>query len=323
MSDQSDQARLKSVGESLANMLSVYGLRRASNLRIIPNDYTKGWWIHVANWSRERPKICVWFDHTLEVHLRRFWFGFQSPHRERVKTLVNELRGKYEPAKITAEDWIDTDDGKIGTLNQSALEKVQRAKLWYEHYTDVFDDYDYFGIEEHALQFNSTDELVSQAASLIGEIVEYVDPRLVEDQDVEEIKKSEHDPSVRQALILARRGQGKFRADLFDFWNGCAVSKCTFPDALRASHIKPWKKCTGRNERLDPNNGLLLIATLDSLFDRGFISFKDDGTILISPRLSEEDRVLLGLNKQLSLSKPLLPKQCNYLRGHREIEFKA
>src|SRR5262249_30877179 len=157
---------------------------------------------------------------------------------------------------------------KTATLKQSKVEEVKIAKLWYEHYTGVDDDDDYLGIAEDVLQFNSTAELISQAASFIGDIVEYVDPRFVEDKDIEEIKKSESDPTVRRALIWARRGQGKFRADLFDLWGGCAVLKFkipSLPEVLRASHIKPWRKCKGekgKEEKLDPNNGLLLSATL-------------------------------------------------------------
>jgi putative restriction endonuclease len=37
---------------------------------------------------------------------------------------------------------------------------------------------------------------------------------------------------------------------------------------LRASHIKPWSDCSNR-ERLDPLNGLLLVAHIDALFDNG------------------------------------------------------
>jgi putative restriction endonuclease len=36
-------------------------------------------------------------------------------------------------------------------------------------------------------------------------------------------------------------------------------------------------------ERLDGSNGLLLAPHIDHLFDKGFISFADDGLLLISP----------------------------------------
>ena len=43
------------------------------------------------------------------------------------------------------------------------------------------------------------------------------------------------------------------------------------------------------------HNGLLLSALWDAAFDRGLVSFADDGTVLASPRLSEATRNALGL----------------------------
>jgi hypothetical protein len=37
-------------------------------------------------------------------------------------------------------------------------------------------------------------------------------------------------------------------------------------------------------ERLSKFNGILLSANLDALFDKHLISFKDDGTVMVSPR---------------------------------------
>jgi len=45
---------------------------------------------------------------------------------------------------------------------------------------------------------------------------------------------------------------------------------------------KPWRDSTNA-ERLDGQNGLLLTPSIDHLFDRGFISFKEDGRLLVSP----------------------------------------
>ncbi|WP_143286399.1 HNH endonuclease, partial [Burkholderia cenocepacia] len=68
---------------------------------------------------------------------------------------------------------------------------------------------------------------------------------------------------------------------------GCSVTKVTEPSILVASHIKPWRECITRAERLSPDNGLLLSPTLDKLFDRGLISFDENNryTILISKKL--------------------------------------
>ncbi|MDE3037521.1 MAG: HNH endonuclease [Pseudomonadota bacterium] len=117
-------------------------------------------------------------------------------------------------------------------------------------------------------------------------------------KDIEKIALDKTiDTTTRKALIDARVGQGKFRRDVMARWeNACAFSGCMTEAVLRASHIKPWCECSNE-ERLDPANGLLLAANLDALFDRGLISFEDDGRLLISSRLSDGERELLHLSE--------------------------
>lgn len=71
--------------------------------------------------------------------------------------------------------------------------------------------------------------------------------------------------------------------------NSCAVSGSTVLDAIRASHNKPWRNAND-NERLDPFNGLPLIASFDALFDVGLIAFDENGCLLVSSRLPESER---------------------------------
>ncbi len=53
----------------------------------------------------------------------------------------------------------------------------------------------------------------------------------------------------------------------------------------------PWSEAT-EEERLDPNNGILLSPLYDALFDRHLISFDDNGKILVSERIADETNVL-------------------------------
>jgi hypothetical protein len=50
----------------------------------------------------------------------------------------------------------------------------------------------------------------------------------------------------------------------------------------KSGHCKPWRDTTNE-ERLNGENGLLLTPSIDHLFDRGFISFEDNGALIISP----------------------------------------
>lgn len=119
--------------------------------------------------------------------------------------------------------------------------------------------------------------------------------------------------------VTARRGQGQFRASVMALWeNACAVTGLNLPTALRASHVKPWAKATGR-ERLDSDNGLILSANLDALFDCGLISFDDDGEMLVSSQLSEAHRAYFGIPAPLRrLPSAVLQ---GYLAYHRSERF--
>lgn len=112
-----------------------------------------------------------------------------------------------------------------------------------------------------------------------------------DDQDSEEWEQhlvealkdnNEIPPTQREAVIQARVGQGQFRKNVASIETHCRVTKVNEPAHLRASHTKPWRSSTN-DERLNGENGLLLTPTIDHLFDRGFISFKDNGDLLISP----------------------------------------
>lgn len=88
-------------------------------------------------------------------------------------------------------------------------------------------------------------------------------------------------PTQREQLINARRGQGVYRKNLESLEAGCRITGITNASYLRASHIKPWR-ASNDFEKLDGNNGLLLSPHLDHLFDQGFISFDDDGRLVLS-----------------------------------------
>ena len=124
----------------------------------------------------------------------------------------------------------------------------------------------------------------------------------------------------KEALIKSRVGQGMFRTQLKIFWNNCcSVTQCTLIDLLTASHIKPWRDSTNE-ERLDRYNGLLLLPNLDSAFDKGYISFNNDGSILISDKLTKAQMNALGIDGNLRLSR-VEHNHFKYLEYHRNYIF--
>jgi putative restriction endonuclease len=89
-----------------------------------------------------------------------------------------------------------------------------------------------------------------------------------------------------ERLVRQRVGQDTYRELLLQYWGGaCAVTGVAVSHVLRASHAKPWAACESDAERLDVYNGLLLVANLDALFDRGLITFSDNGELRSSKQI--------------------------------------
>lgn len=124
----------------------------------------------------------------------------------------------------------------------------------------------------------------------------------------------------RRAVVSARRGQGKFRDNVARIGPLCRVTGIKDPRLLRASHIKPWRACANNDERLDGNNGLLLAPHIDHLFDRGLLTFADNGGVLLSPLVDMREFDRLGLMPGISVGR-FSPQQLTYLAYHREFVF--
>jgi len=100
--------------------------------------------------------------------------------------------------------------------------------------------------------------------------------------------------------------QNAFRDRLIaEFGQKCMMCDVTNKELLIASHIKDASK-SNIYDKVDKNNGLLLCAAHDKLFDRFLISFNFmDGKILISSLLTEEEKKIFNLKEDY-----ILPKKC-------------
>lgn len=119
--------------------------------------------------------------------------------------------------------------------------------------------------------------------------------------------------------VMQRRGQEKFKKKLLILSQECAVCGLNEPAFLVASHIKPWRACS-HIERLDPFNGLLLCPNHDKLFDKGYITFSNDGKIFISHLLSKDARNKMHISDDILITIP--NEMDDYLKWHRENCFK-
>jgi predicted restriction endonuclease len=124
-------------------------------------------------------------------------------------------------------------------------------------------------------------------------------------------------PTDREALVKQRVVQGRFRFSLLQTWHGaCSATGASDASMLVASHIKPWRLCLD-GERLDPYNGLLLSPNLDQAFDKGYISFADDGSLLIQSGREESLRAF-GIHAGIHL-RQLHDRHRPYLAQHRRL----
>ncbi len=165
----------------------------------------------------------------------------------------------------------------------------------------IFDTQDTTGKQRKGIQF----KLISTSGS----------PASIKDVKIQTKNSNIPKTTERSGLITSRVGQGFFRKQLIDKWNGkCAVTGCSISKILIASHIVPWSEATDY-ERLDVNNGILLSPTVDALFDRYLISFTDEGSIMISSSLNEKEKKILGISKDMHLNVSKGMKI--YLKRHR------
>lgn len=121
------------------------------------------------------------------------------------------------------------------------------------------------------------------------------------------------------AVVKRRIGQGPFRT-LLEKENGvsCWLSGLDHRQLLIASHIIPWSKSTP-SQKTDPANGLLLSVSWDALFDKGLVSFDDDGKPLRNELLNKNSMQCLGVAMDVYLPRNLLTvKRKEYLTLHRK-----
>jgi hypothetical protein len=127
--------------------------------------------------------------------------------------------------------------------------------------------------------------------------------------------------TVRANLVMARVGQGSFRNRVMFFEPDCRITGVSSKELLIASHIKPWS-VSNNDERLSGHNGLFLSPHVDKLFDRGFITFEDSGSVTVSPLLDRDVLNRWGL-EGLKSNRGFDSEQKYFMQYHRDKIYKA
>ena len=200
-----------------------------------------------------------------------YWTRLTAPvrPREMLDTLGPLLPVKYSP---------------INPMSGAGNQKAYLAEISEAVFAVVTEN---VAFDEDMLAQGGSNSLTFQA------IKEYLDDvvqlQILDDPGLES--------TIKESVIQARRGQGRFRANVGAIERTCRMTGISNPSLLIASHIKPWRLCQSSEERLDGMNGLMLTPDADLLFDRGFVSFKDIGDVLVSPRIDREDLRRLGFQQ--------------------------
>ena len=260
----------------------------------------------------------------------RVWFALDKEvldSRNDLKTILDRSSAWVWDDEYPMYQKVPSVNGYL-TLTDCPLEVRAAAQtLFFEFVSHVCRTHRRLDISSQ--QGHST-ELLRYLSEIVGR--DLPEPSYVSDPDevsiLDDLSEADHGlltlnrDTTRQAIIESRLGQGVFRQQLLQFWNGkCSVTGCSFPAVLRASHVKPWRVASNE-ERLDVHNGLLLTADLDALFDSGYISFDDDDVIMISSELSSHNRDLLGVRTDLKLA-IADTKRDRYMKHHRKHVFRA
>lgn len=154
-----------------------------------------------------------------------------------------------------------------------------------------------------------------------SELLKFLLDESIPEGETELLKKIENNKNLsdtqKKSLIQARVGQGEFRDKVLSRAKfKCEVTGLTRKELLIASHILAWAKCKTAKQRLDANNGLLLSPNLDKLFDRGIISFDENGLIISKATDLDVRNILIPPNIKGLTEKPN-KEQCEYLKLHR------
>lgn len=249
----------------------------------------------------------VWADdiETEQKKPKRVLVFSRDGTRDKTRPGYNERREHLELAGKGAKFFgvVGVKNGETG--RKFATKEFYFAKLLEFGKIEIHEDRWYARISGEI----SIEEYVASHQSTVGQDIR----DLEDDQTINE--------TTRKRLCDARIGQGEFRKRMLKLWGGrCAVTRCDVDGILRASHAKPWKHST-KVERLNPHNGLPLIATLDALFDRGLIAFDAKGKMLVSRQLTEENRELLGIPR--NTARPFTSDQQKYVEWHRKHVFET
>lgn len=307
MSDQDDKMVLIAVADQVSSRLSdLPTIARMLERNRVPFEAkTNGWGIRIGKFKRL--DISLWIEFSWQTPKRSLWAGFESSNAKPFGPLLQ--RTEFQGIR----QFSDPDTRWLTERVWGFKKEVPRP----EDFAPVLESYEdlaYFGFYAFRLDANA---FVDASASFLTLVIAALSESEVL-RDSSGLSETE-----RNAVVLARVGQGKYRENLGLIEKGCRITGVTESSLLRASHMKPWSLCDSAKERLDGANGLLLTPTYDVMFDRGYLTFEADGRPRISSQLPGYvlDQISMPAVSEIQ-AQPFSGKQKKYLNFHRKFVFR-
>ncbi|HAC16790.1 MAG TPA: HNH endonuclease [Bacteroidetes bacterium] len=275
-----------------------------------------------------------YYDNMTKVKIGDILFSFSDTRIAALGVITSEGYSASKPSDFDAiENW--GNEGWCVNVNYHELNNQVRPKDSISYLLpflpEKYSPLQINGNGNQNLYLTSLPEPFAKALlDLIGEEATIIIKGLMP-QDVIEVESDRIQDEIRQnnnlgstekqQIVKSRRGQGVYRTNLERIENSCRITGVSAKEYLRASHIKPWRD-SSNHERLDGYNGLLLAPHIDFLFDKGYISFSDDGMLLISEKANKDVLSQWGISSSVSVG-DFYDKQKEYLAYHRRIVFQG
>lgn len=205
---------------------------------------------------------------------------------------------------IAANDENRISAGRVGLAHGAKLDRT----IWLD-YRDGGDEF--------------LDGALTELAGAIGHTSVEFDSLAAVSRGLEDLPEGRE----RSSLIRQRVNQSYFRNALIDNYEGkCCLTNLSISALLVASHIKPWRVCDPKTERLAASNGLLLNALHDRAFDLGLMTIDQQFHVRIArcvPHDDESVRELWSYNGvEIRLPRTHPPAR-EFIEYHNDMIFKG
>jgi predicted restriction endonuclease len=310
--------------------------RTFSDLRaLIRENPTKKWVFYQSKSLDGKPN----FTKDKKV-FDRYWTGnWPSAHLQEVdciaywdSTFGLLYVGKPSTAnnRLIGDRWkVPFDSVKIYKVTDFSLKRTTLMALLRDERKGLANIFSYWPktAKEYEKQQKGLDQSSPRKQQALSDVEALKLAKEVRASDADELVKNE----ILREIWCRTQAHDQFRKKLLTEWNEkCALTGIGGNSLMVASHIKPWATCRDEPKlQTDINNGLILCTPIDKLFDRGYLTFNDDGSVELHKEegharwLGEESLAVFGLNtaKLPEIKQPLTAKTKEFLKYHRDNVF--